>query len=150
MTHADDGRTAPTRSDAGRGPANEREDVGERGSLTSRGSDVSDDGLEDHTACENNATHLTAVLDRVATPIPRINMHLRRVRSPDYFRTQYLSNLGIWANDRARRQMSAEPVETGVQPYTAAGKGCVVLLTFLYMECSASLTTVCTVSTYFV
>ncbi|CAM9100895.1 unnamed protein product [Phaeothamnion confervicola] len=34
--------------------------------------------------------------------IPRVSIHQRAVRSPDYFRTQYLNNIGIWAQDRAR------------------------------------------------
>lgn len=41
---------------------------------------------------------------KVLTPIPKDLLHKRRIRSPDYFRTQYLSNLGIWTNSRSREQ----------------------------------------------
>lgn len=45
----------------------------------------------------------SAKLDKVLMPIPRDVMHRRRVRSPDYFRTQYLSNLGIWTNSQSQQ-----------------------------------------------
>lgn len=67
------------------------------------GSEDNDD--DDHRLeGDSKARHVT-VLDKVTTPIPRVDMHLKRVRSPDYFRTQYLSNLGIWANSHARQQL---------------------------------------------
>jgi len=50
-------------------------------------------------------------LTAVSTPIPRVAMHLKKIRSPDYFRTQYLSNLGIWTKDRAKHLSSAPRTE---------------------------------------
>lgn len=102
-------------------------------SLVPRNSDASEDGLEDNDEYKNSPTHLTAVLDLVATPIPRVDMHLRRVRSPDYFRTQYLSNLGIWAHDRASQRISAEPAGTGLRHYVPPGIGCVGLVRFAFV-----------------
>lgn len=50
---------------------------------------------------------------RMATPvIPRVRVDIgKRVRSPDFFRTQYLSNLGIWAGNRANQLTSAPQTE---------------------------------------
>lgn len=66
------------------------------------------DDLEDDESCESSEEsvskakqHTMAELDKVLTPIPRVAMHMQRVRSPDYFRTQYLSNLGIWTNSQS-------------------------------------------------
>lgn len=50
-------------------------------------------------------------LTAVSTPIPRGAMHLNKIRSPDYFRTQYLSNLGIWATKQAGHLNSAPRTE---------------------------------------
>lgn len=47
----------------------------------------------------------------VTTSIPRVDIQLKRVRSPDYFRTQYISNLGIWANNQAKQLTSAPRTE---------------------------------------
>ncbi|CAM9260983.1 unnamed protein product, partial [Ectocarpus sp. 13 AM-2016] len=50
-------------------------------------------------------------LTAVNTPIPRGAMHLNKVRSPHYHRTQYLSNLGIWAKKEAKHLNSSRPTE---------------------------------------
>lgn len=107
--------------DEGKGVADNCTEATEPESTDSRVSDVSEDGGEENNF-ENNPTYLTDVLDKVATPIPRVDMHLRRVRSPDYFRTQYLSNLGIWTNDHAN-QMPDGPTGTEVLRYVPSGTG---------------------------
>ncbi|CAM9828579.1 unnamed protein product [Ectocarpus sp. 6 AP-2014] len=50
-------------------------------------------------------------LTAVNTPIPRGAMHLNKVRSPHYHRTQYLSNLGIWAKKEAKHLNSSRQTE---------------------------------------
>ena len=49
-------------------------------------------------------------LKAVNTPIPRIRT-TGAIRPPDYFRTQYLSNLGIWATKQAKHLNSAPRTE---------------------------------------
>lgn len=49
-------------------------------------------------------------LTAVSTPIPRIRTP-GAIRPPDYFRTQYLSNLGIWTTKQARHLNSAPRTE---------------------------------------
>lgn len=49
-------------------------------------------------------------LTAVNIPIPRIRT-TGAIRPPDYFRTQYLSNLGIWATKQAKHLNSAPRTE---------------------------------------
>eukprot|EP00903_Cladosiphon_okamuranus_P005503 g5484.t1 len=49
-------------------------------------------------------------LKAVNTPIPRVRT-MGAIRPPDYFRTQYLSNLGIWATKQAEHLNSAPRTE---------------------------------------
>lgn len=57
----------------------------------------------------------SAKLDRVLMPIPREVMHKRRVRSPEYFRTQYLSNLGIWTNSQSQQHSGQQQQQLNVR-----------------------------------
>lgn len=69
---------------------------------------------------------VTAV-DRVASPSARVEPHLKKIRSPDHFRTQYLSNLGIWATDQAKQLTSARRTEARYR----RNVGCVLSLPHL-------------------
>lgn len=59
---------------------------------------------EDSLVDVKNEQLMKTLEPKVLTPIPRDVLHKRRIRSPDYFRTQYLSNLGIWTNSRSLEQ----------------------------------------------
>lgn len=73
------------------------------------GLDEAGDGEEAYPMSDGvvEVTGLDQRLDKVKVPVPRVAMHLHKVRSPDYFRTQYLGNLGIWTKDQARRTQQA-------------------------------------------
>lgn len=84
-----------------RGGGREEEEDG-RGSMEG-------DSLVQDTRTRDDAT---AVLPLSSLPpVPRAEMHLKKVRSPDHFRTQYLSNLGIWADNQAKKLTSAPRTE---------------------------------------
>lgn len=70
----------------------------------------------------------TAVLSLSALrPVPGAEMHLKKVRSPDHFRTQYLSNLGIWTDNQAKQLTSAPRTEARYR----RNVGCAILSSLL-------------------
>lgn len=69
-----------------------------------------EDGGEDVQLQGDSSRADLNTLTAVNTPIPRIRT-TGAIRPPDYFRTQYLSNLGIWATKQAKHLNSAPRTE---------------------------------------
>lgn len=59
--------------------------------------------------------------DKSASHQACAELHPRMVRNPHHFRTLYLSNLGIWANDQAERLISARRTEARYKSSPGSG-----------------------------
>ncbi|CAN0060448.1 unnamed protein product, partial [Discosporangium mesarthrocarpum] len=72
--------------------------------------EASDDSFWEEDTLDGQMTAL--VSGKPNHPIPKLKVHLNLVRSPDYHRTQYLSNLGIWTTNRAQALSSASSIRS--------------------------------------
>lgn len=86
---------------------------------------------------DNSQTRVDSTMPlSTSTPVPRMEMPLKKNRSPGCLRTQYLSNLGIWADNQAKQLTSSPRTEARYRRNVGyallfLSSGCVVFWCFL-------------------